>query len=122
MRGRYFFKHQIGETRKWLFCSNFLHSDEKSYPRILFRIPDSAAEVPDIVITALKQQVGNLRKQEYSFNPGDHIKVFTGPFDGYEGILDMILNGTERVRILIELVRGRALNVELPEKSLKKIV
>jgi transcription antitermination factor NusG len=82
-----------------------------------------AAEVPDELIAALKHHMGEesvLRKQEHIFKPGDHIKVLTGPFDGYEGILDTTLSGTERVRILIELVRGHAIRVDLPAKSIKK--
>jgi transcriptional antiterminator RfaH len=81
------------------------------------------AAVPDELISALKHHIGEesiLRKQEQIFKPGDHVKVLTGPFDGYEGILDTTLSGSERVRILIELVRGHAIRVDLPAKSIKK--
>jgi transcription antitermination factor NusG len=82
-----------------------------------------AAEVPDELIGALKHHMGEesvLRKQERIFKPGDHIKVMIGPFDGYEGILDTTLTGTERVRILIDLVRGHAIRVDLPANNIKK--
>ncbi len=82
-----------------------------------------AAQVPDGLIAAVKQLLSeelNVRKQEHIFKPGDHIKVVNGPFDGYDGILDKTLSGTERVRILIELVRGHAIRVDLPANRIKK--
>jgi transcriptional antiterminator RfaH len=82
-----------------------------------------AAEVPEGLIAALKQHLSEeslVRKQEHIFKPGDHIKVLNGPFDGYDGFFDTTLSGTERVRILIELVRGYAIKVDLPANSIKK--
>jgi transcription antitermination factor NusG len=82
-----------------------------------------AAEVPDGLIAALKQRLGEdaiLRKEERTFKAGDHIHVLSGPFEGYDGIFDICLSDSERVRILIDLLRGHALKVDLPAKSIKK--
>jgi transcription antitermination factor NusG len=82
-----------------------------------------AAEVPVGLIIALKQRLGEeaiLRKDEHTFKAGDHIQVLSGPFEGYDGIFDIRLSGSERVRILIELLRGYATKVDLPAKSIKK--
>lgn len=82
-----------------------------------------AAEVPDGLINALKQRMAEnvlLRKQERDFRAGDRVRILSGPFEGYEGVFDMRLSGTERVRILIELLRGHALKVDLPDKSIQK--
>jgi transcription antitermination factor NusG len=83
----------------------------------------TAATVPDGLIIALKQRLGEdakLRKEEHTFKTGDHIQVLSGPFEGYDGIFDISLSSSERVRILIEYLRGYALKVDLSPKSIKK--
>jgi transcription antitermination factor NusG len=84
-----------------------------------------AAVVPDGLIVALKQRMADntlIRREEHSFESGDRVRVLSGPFEGYEGIFDISLSGTERVRILIELLRGRGLKVELPVEHVKKVL
>ena len=83
-----------------------------------------AAEVPDGLIIALKQRLGEdaiLRKEEHTFKTGDHIHVLSGPFEGYEGIFDTRLSGFARVRILIDILRNQAIKIEMSVKSIKKI-
>jgi transcriptional antiterminator RfaH len=84
-----------------------------------------AAVVPDNLILALKQRMSEnalIRREEHSFQTGDRVRILSGPFEGYEGIFDINLSGTERVRILIELLRGRGLKVELPMENVKKVL
>ena len=83
-----------------------------------------AAEVPDGLINALKQRLGEdaiLRKEEHTLKTGDHIHVLSGPFEGYEGIFDTGLSGAARVRILIDILRNQTIKIEMPAKSIKKI-
>ena len=68
-----------------------------------------AAEVPGGLISAIKIKVAHdvsAARFERTFNPGDRIQVESGPFEGYEGIFDEHISANERVRILIELLRG----------------
>ncbi len=83
----------------------------------------SPAEVPSPLIAAIKQRVVedfSERKQQRIFTPGDKVEILNGPFEGYQGIFEKAQSGSERVRILIELLRGHALKLDIPEKSIKK--
>ena len=52
-------------------------------------------------------------------NPGDVIKITSGPFAGYEAIFDLRLKGSDRVRVLLELLR-RQVPLELDAGSIRK--
>jgi transcription termination/antitermination protein NusG len=81
------------------------------------------AEVPDGLIAAVKSHVSEesiAHIKEHLFEPGDKVEVFSGPFEGYAGLFDTRISGTDRVRILIKLLRGYSIKVELPEKIIKK--
>ena len=106
----------------------FVHVDLKRIGRsILEWIPggvglvafgDEPASVPDSLIHAIKQQVENLKMVSVE-NPillckGDNIVVHAGVFTGYDGIFDIRLSGTDRVRVLLSLLGDRLLSVEMP--------
>jgi transcription antitermination factor NusG len=81
------------------------------------------AEVPDVLITAIKNHISDESftfKKEHLFESGDKVEVFSGPFEGYAGLFDTHISGTDRARILIKLLRGYSIKVELPEKIIKK--
>lgn len=82
-----------------------------------------AAAVPDGLIAALQQRVKDeiiQLKQDRIFQKGEQVQILAGPFEGYEGIFDTSITGTERVRILIALLKGQALKLDLPVYSIKK--
>jgi transcription elongation factor/antiterminator RfaH len=76
------------------------------------------AYVPDGLIHAIRQRVQEIDSAGGELfdvlKPGDTVMVHSGPFAGYEAIFDVRLPGTERVRILLKLLRNRTLPVELP--------
>jgi transcription elongation factor/antiterminator RfaH len=76
------------------------------------------AFVPDGLIHAIRQRVQEIDSAGGELfdvlKPGDTVMVHSGPFAGYEAIFDVRLPGTERVRILLKLLRNRTLPVELP--------
>jgi len=47
--------------------------------------------------------------------PGDHIRIESGPFAGYEAIFDVHLPGSERVRVFLALLERDGMRLELPE-------
>lgn len=83
---------------------------------------DEPAAISDSLITSIKQRIECLRVLEteprVTFRKGDTVKVDEGVFSGYEGIFDVRLSGTERVRILLSLLDRRQIAVELPESCL----
>ncbi len=53
--------------------------------------------------------------------PGETIRISDGPFKGYEAIFDTRLPGTERVRVLLELIDNqRQVPVELDAGQIKR--
>jgi len=76
------------------------------------------AFVPDALIHAIRQRVGEINTAGGELlevlKPGETVVVHSGPFAGHEGIFDVRLPGTERVRILLKLLKNRSMLVELP--------
>ena len=76
------------------------------------------ASVPDGLIQAIRQRVGEVNSAGGELfdvlKSGETVLVHSGPFAGYEAIFDIRLAGTERVRVLLKLLRNRILPVELP--------
>ena len=44
---------------------------------------------------------------------GDQVRIEDGPFAGYEAIFDARLHGSERVRVLLQMLSGQSMPVEL---------
>ena len=73
--------------------------------------------VPESLIHALKQKVGDSEDSvieiKDEFNRGTPISIEFGPFEGYEGIFDTKLEGSDRVRILLKMLINQYVPVEL---------
>jgi len=73
--------------------------------------------VPEPLILLLKQKIGDSADSvieiKEEFNSGTPISVEFGPFEGYEGIFDMKLEGSDRVRILLKMLINKYVPVEL---------
>ena len=76
------------------------------------------ATVPDGLVQAIRLRVGEVNSAGGELfdilRSGETVLVHSGPFAGYEAIFDVRLAGTERVRVLLKLLRNRILPVELP--------
>jgi transcription elongation factor/antiterminator RfaH len=76
------------------------------------------AHVPDNLIAAIQRRVEeiNLAGGELldSLKTGDIVVVQDGPFREYEAVFDTRLSGTERVRILLNLLNKKLIPLELP--------
>jgi transcription antitermination factor NusG len=76
------------------------------------------AFVPDGLISAIRQRVGEINSAGGELfdvlKAGEMVRVHSGPFAGYEAIFDARLPGTERVRVLLKLLKNRQVPVELP--------
>jgi len=73
--------------------------------------------VPENLIYAINKRVEEIAAAGGEFfdgiKPGDTVKINTGPFAGYEAIFDARLPGSERVRVLIQMLSDRRIPVEL---------
>ncbi len=84
------------------------------------------APVPDNLVHAIRQRVEQIDAaggELYDgLQPGDPVRIQAGPFAGYEAIFDARLQGEERVRVLLSLLKGqRRMPVELPAGQLQRL-
>jgi len=86
---------------------------------------DEPAIVPDNLIHAIRKRVDEISAAGgelfVGLNPGDTIVISDGPFAGYEAIFDARLPGSERVRVLLQLLNSqRQIPVELKAGQIKQ--
>jgi transcription antitermination factor NusG len=81
------------------------------------------AIVPDPLMQDLRQTLGELvdaTQQMDELVRGDQIFIHTGPVAGYQAIFDRRLAGNKRVRVLLEMLRGRTISVDLKSAQIKR--
>lgn len=114
----------------------FIHTDLTVNEAGLFeRIPGTsgmvylggeAGYIPDNIIHAIQLRVNEINGAGGEFleslHKGDIVKIHSGPFEGYEAIFDAKIDGKERLKVLLTMLKGRKLPVELPAgyMSIKK--
>ncbi|MBW6466717.1 MAG: hypothetical protein K0B06_09450 [Brevefilum sp.] len=81
------------------------------------------AIVPDTIMQTIQTNVDRINQNpDLIYNQlshGDPVTIQGGPFEGYEAIFDTRLDGSERVRLLIKLLRGHQMRVQVPAKMVK---
>jgi len=82
------------------------------------------AVVPEVLIVQLRRRVASIQAAGgivfADLKKGEAVQITSGPFAGYEAIFDLRLKGSERVRVLLELLR-RHVTVELDAGSIRKL-
>lgn len=80
--------------------------------------------VPDALIHIVKKKVDEINAAGgelfHDLERGDLVEIRSGPFAGYEAIFDARLPGSERVRVLLKLIQGRAAKMEIPAGLLER--
>jgi transcriptional antiterminator RfaH len=78
---------------------------------------EEPAAVPDHLIQAIQHRIEEIAAAGGEvfdgLKQGDVVRIEHGPFEGYEGIFDARLPGSERVRVLLQLINDRKVPVEL---------
>lgn len=82
------------------------------------------ASVPDELIQEIKRRVREANAFDKNplvgINPGCKVLIESGLFEGYEAIFDTRLSGSERVRVLLQLINpDRSIPVILPIRHIK---
>jgi Transcription antiterminator len=77
-----------------------------------------AADVPDGLVHAIQQRVDEINEAGGELfevlRMGETVVIHSGPFAGYEAIFNARLPGSERVRVLLKLLKNRQMPVDLP--------
>ena len=80
--------------------------------------------VPEALINSLKQKFGDAENSVFELkeeiSSGSPISIEYGPFEGYEGIFDTKLEGSDRVRILLKMLSDQYIPVEMESSHIQK--
>lgn len=113
----------------------FVHTDIEAVGRSEFiwmpfshglvHVGGEPAEVDVNVLRAIKTRVAEIWEAGGlvfdQLRPGDRVVIKEGMFEGYEGIFDTCLPGSERVRILLRMIADRYVPVEVEAGALGKV-
>ena len=80
------------------------------------------APVPDALIISIRHLIDALTESGTQWYDelahGDQVRIQSGPFAGYEAMFDIRLSGSERVRVLLQLLSGQNVALELDAAQL----
>ncbi len=83
----------------------------------LVQFGGEAAVVPDNLVRELQERITQLAAAEQArqdgLQPGDRVRIVSGPFAGYEAIFDLRLAGKERVQVLLAFLSRHPQPVKL---------
>jgi len=86
---------------------------------------DEPATISESLVLAIRRRVEDLNETfeqtSILMQKGDSVMIHDGALRGYEGIFDIYLSGTERVRVLLSLLGNRQIPVELPASYLQRV-
>ena len=88
------------------------------------------ASVPEEVLGAIRVRLDEInasggegfyeqRKYASSFKEGDKVVINDGPFAGYQAMFDAHQPGTDRVRVLLQLLQSRPMTLDLPATQIE---
>ena len=87
------------------------------FARGLVTFDKEPAAVPEALIVAIRKKLEEINRKGgevmAALVPGQAVLITDGPFAGYSGIFDVRLSGSDRVKVLIELLSKRYMPVEL---------
>ena len=90
----------------------------------LVSFDNEPATVPDNLIYEVRKRVDEIAAAGGEFydglKQGDPVRISSGPFEGYEAIFDTRLPGSERVRVLIQMLSDRNIPVEIKASQVER--
>jgi len=85
---------------------------------------EEPAPVPEGLIAAIRRRLEQINAAGgevlEGLKPGDGVEIQAGPFAGYSAIFDARVSGTERVRVLLQLLKGQQMPLVLPPAHIRK--
>ena len=83
------------------------------------------ATVPEALVHRIGAHVDEINRsggeELANLQAGDKVHIEAGPFEGYEGIFDTRLAGTDRVRVFLKMLSDRYLELQVMEQQIRKV-
>ena len=83
------------------------------------------AYIGDELVRVLQKQVAVITEADNTyvdrFRSGDAVVINDGPFATYKAMFDCRLSGSDRVRVLLELLQGQRIRLELSGRQLQPL-
>lgn len=83
------------------------------------------ASIAENILQAIRMKIENNIADDFYFfkglKQGDPVSISDGPFAGYKAIFDTRLSGSQRVQVLLEVLRDQQLRLELPARYIQRI-
>lgn len=83
------------------------------------------AHVDDAIVEAVYQRIETIATVGgeifLSLNPGDPVRIISGPLAGYEGLFDTRLSGDDRVRVLLSMLNDQTLRVDMHAGQIQRV-
>jgi transcription elongation factor/antiterminator RfaH len=83
------------------------------------------AYIGEALIRAIQEQVEEITDSVNGyvdrFKPGDLVVIQDGPFATYKAMFDCRVSGSDRVRVLLELLQGQKMRLELSGRQLQSL-
>jgi transcriptional antiterminator RfaH len=121
------------KTRPYFPGYLFVHTDLPSvgqsvfawmpYSQGLVSFDGDPSPVPDALVEAIRRRVDQINagggEHLLGLEHGAPVVIEGGPFDGYRALFDVRVSGSERVRVLLQLLQKEQLRVELPAQQIR---
>lgn len=86
---------------------------------------DIPAVVPDNLVHELRTRLAEIEAagglKLKGLEPGDRVRIVSGPFEGYEAIFDTTLPGKERVQVLLAFLSSHPQPIKLDAEDIEKV-
>ena len=89
----------------------------------LVYIGGEIAWIPDLILERIRQNVDtwnlSMENKHTPYKKGEIVEIVEGPFAKYSAIFDTEISGTERAKVLLQLMGDQSIRIELPINFIK---
>ena len=89
----------------------------------LVHVGGEIAWISDLILEKIRQNVDawnlSMENKHTTYKKGDIVEIVEGPFAKYSAIFDAEIPGTERAKVLLQMMEDQSIRIELPINFIK---
>jgi len=89
----------------------------------LVHVGGEIAWISDLILEKIRQNVDawnlSMENKRTPYKKGDIVEIVEGPFAKYSAIFDAEIPGTERAKVLLQMMEDQSIRIELPINFIK---